>query len=108
MAPIILLTSISTCTGTVLFFMGMAMVSLWRCFLYPSIIKYNPAESRYTEDLDPSKDEVPHDCSKSNDIDAKAYAQRAQSQAKHEIKGDGAIAKKVFKGDILTITMVGF
>lgn len=111
MAPIILLTSISTCTGSVLFFIGLSMFSIGRWFLNPSIIKFNRELGRYTEELDPGNSgevEEPKEVASShiNDIDAKAYKERAQSQAKHIAKGDNSVAKKVFRGDILTITMV--
>lgn len=109
MAPIILLTSISTCTGSVLFFIGLAVVSIGRWFLFPgpSIIKFDSKSSRYTEDLEgETVPQEPKPAATNQDIDAKAYMSRAHSQAKHEAKGDNAIAKRVFRGDILTITMV--
>ena len=97
MAPIILLTSISTCTGSVLFFMSMATVAIWRCLLTP-FRKFSPPNiSQCTEELAP---EI------RPDIDAKSFAARATSQVKHESMGDGSVARRVFRGDILTITMI--
>lgn len=147
-APIILLTSISTCTGCVLFFLGMAVTSCLR-MIVPRLPWTPPPweqlghqgssvsdqtcvfsieeegfgdatekaagapkadledtpmspRARHTDSKEKSKEKSKQE----NDIDAKAYATVGLEQAKEVSKGDGAILRRVYKGDILTMSMV--
>ena len=114
MANIMILTSISTCTGSVLFFIGIALISMWNymtpnCWGNPPLPPWATPKPLSVDDVDTCTDDlapsdIPPPPIGDTDIDAKAYALRAQSQTKSI--GDTVVAARVLRGDILTITMV--
>lgn len=103
LAPIVLLTSISTCTGGVLFFIFMSILAMLRwASVYHKVSQVDDVEmSAATSTLDPDID------SKEFDRDGEEQVKRIMNRVATPNGGQPTgLEGKVLRGDLMTISMV--